>query len=402
MMAASLVAAFACAASTAAALTVHRAADADDRASLAGRWTLNRQVSQLPAGLGFGMDLLGGPDTGGGGRGSGGGGGLLAAIFQESQDEARRRELLTEEANNPSPHLTIAQTDAVVMITDERGQSRAFHPNGKEEVQALARDLPVATTARWDGGRLEVRYKVERYRDLLYTYSRSVDPPRLVVQVRFIERGGHDAVTRVYEPTRADEPATPARATPPETAGAKTPPPAPPVAGPAAPGAAPPTPGNAAPAAPPQAPGSAPVVAKGPDAELKGLAQIGVVVEELSSQASACGLTQGPIEAAVSKSLEDAGLKVRRNSDEDTYVYVNINTSSVSPTLCVSRYDAFLYSYTTATLPYQTTPVLAQVTLLHKSGIAGAAPAAHAETVMRSIKQYADEFARRIRDVNQR
>ena len=377
-----------------AALTSDRAAETDDRPSLAGRWTLNRQLSQFPSDLGFGMDLVGGPDTvSGGGRGSGGGG-LLAATFQESQDEARRRELLTEEANNPSPHLAIAQTDTAVTVTDERGRSRTFHPNGKEEVQALAPDLPAATTTRWDGSRLEVRYHVEKYRELLYTFSRMLDPPRLVVQIRFIERGGHDAVTRVYEPTKADEPAVPARVPSPEGAGAKAPPP---------PGARPAVSTAPAPAGPPpQAGAPAPVVPKGPDAELKGLAQIGVVVEELSSQAAACGLTQAPIEAAVAKSLSDAGLKVRRNSDEDTYVYVNINTSSVSPTLCVSRYDAFLYSYTTATLPYQTTPVLAQVTLLHKSGIAGGAPAAHADTVMRNIKQYADEFARRIHDANQR
>ena len=65
-----------------AALTSDRAAETDDRPSLAGRWTLNRQLSQFPSDLGFGMDLVGGPDTvSGGGRGSGGGG-LLAATFQ--------------------------------------------------------------------------------------------------------------------------------------------------------------------------------------------------------------------------------------------------------------------------------------------------------------------------------
>ncbi len=387
-----------------AALAINRAAEAgSDRPSLTGRWTLNRQLSQFPSDLGFGMDLLGGSgsDSAGGGRGgASGGGGILAATFQESQEDARRREMLVEEARNPSPHLTIAQTDSVVTITDERGRSRTFHPNGKEEVQALAQELPVTTTTRWDGTRLEIRYKVERYRELRYTYSRTVDPPQLVVQIRFVERGGHDAVTRVYEPTRANEPALPDRATAPAEASRTS----------AVPTGTPPAPAGAAAgsdagraAVPPASGrGTAPVVIAGPDAELKGLMQIGVVVEDLSSQAAACGLTLAPIEAVVSKSLSDAGFKVLRNSDDDTYVYVNINTSSVSSGLCVSRYDAFLYTYTTATLPYQTTPVLAQVMLLHKSGIAAGAPAAQAETVMRSVKQYADEFARRIRDANQR
>ncbi len=132
------------------------------------------------------------------------------------------------------------------------------------------------------------------------------------------------------------------------------------------------------------------------------MSQIGLVVEELSSQATACGLSQPAIEAAAAKSLTDAGFKVMRNSDEDTYLYVNINTSHVSPTLCVSRYDAFLYSYTTTTLPYQTAPVLAHVELLHKGTMTAGAPATHAETVTRTIRQYADEIAKRIREANQR
>ena len=140
--------------------------------------------------------------------------------------------------------------------------------------------------------------------------------------------------------------------------------------------------------------------AQGPGAELKGLTKLGVVVEDLSSQAAACGLSQAPIEAAVAKSLSDAGLTVRRNSDEDTYVYVHIITVSVSAGLCVSRYDASLYSYTNATLSYQTTPVLVQVSLLHKGGITGGAAGVHADAVIRSVTQYVDEFAAQIRSAN--
>jgi hypothetical protein len=102
----------------------------------------------------------------------------------------------------------------------------------------------------------------------------------------------------------------------------------------------------------------------------------------------------------VSKSLTDAGFKVRRNSDEDTYVYVNVITTSMSTGFCVSRYDAFLYTYTTAKLSYQETPALVQVSLLHKGGIAGGGAAAHAEAVLRGVRQYVDQFAVRIRDAN--
>jgi hypothetical protein len=137
-----------------------------------------------------------------------------------------------------------------------------------------------------------------------------------------------------------------------------------------------------------------------PDAELKGLTKLGVVVEDLSSQAAACGLNQGTIETAVSKRLSDAGFKVLRNSDEDTYVYINVITSSLSNGLCVSRYDAFLYTHTTARLSYQETPVLVQVSLLHKGGIGGGAPAAHAAEVLRSVQEYVGQFATRIHGAN--
>jgi len=66
----------------------------------------------------------------------------------------------------------------------------------------------------------------------------------------------------------------------------------------------------------------------------------------------------------------------------------------------VSRYDAFLYTHTTATLAYQKTPVLVQVSLLHKGGLAGGASATHADAVLRGVQEYVDQFATRIHDAN--
>ena len=367
----------------------HAAPAPADPPSLAGRWTLNRDLSQFPRDVGFGMDLASvagaGSDSAGasGGRGRSQGG--TPPLFRESADDAKRTKQLVDAVRNPSPHLTIVQTETTVTITDDRGRSLTFHPDGKQESQMLDQ-VPVATTTRWEGARLVVRYNVQQNRELRYTFSRSLEPSQLVVQVEFIERGGHDTVTRVYEPARADEPAVPDRAAPPAAATRASDLDRP---------AAPASPGQAA--APGQA---APPVAQGPDPELKGLTKLGFVVEDLSAQAAACGLSQAPIEAAVSKSLSDAGFTARRNSDEDTYVYVHIITMSVSAGLCVSRYDAFLYTYTTATLSYQASPLLVQVSLLHKGGLAGGGPSVHGDTVLRGVKQYVDEFAARIRGAN--
>jgi hypothetical protein len=144
----------------------------------------------------------------------------------------------------------------------------------------------------------------------------------------------------------------------------------------------------------------APLGAIKPDAELKGITRLGVVVDGIESAAAACGLKQDAIEALVSKSLTDVGLKVARNADEDTYVYVNINTTRMATGFCVSRYDAILYSYTTAKLSYSDTPLLVQVSLLRNGGLSGGAAAAHAEGVVQALKQYVDQFAARIRNAN--
>jgi hypothetical protein len=366
---------------------------AQDPAGLAGRWTLNRALSQTPSEIGFDVDWLaaggsGQESTAGGGRGRRGSGGAVPGAFparRESEDDARRVQQLTEEARNPPARLTIVDTPAAVTLTDESGKLRTFHTDGKEEVLQLD-GVPVAVTAKREAGRVSVLYQVEQGRELRYTYSRVVSPPRLVVDVQFLERGRGDAARRVYEPSTAADSVAPSR-----PASATT------QQGTAAPPAAT-TPGAGLPASAGRLPGE--TFNQQPDAELKGLTKLGIVVEGLSPQAAACGLKEETLEAALSKRLSDAGFKVLQNSDEDSYVYVNIMTTSLSTGLCVSRYDVSVFTHTTARLSYQDAPVLVQVSLLHKGGIAGGPAAAHAESVLRGVQEYVDQFATRIRDAN--
>jgi hypothetical protein len=349
---------------------------AQDASDLAGRWTLNRGLSEFPREIGFNPDWqsTGGssPDSttsgGRGRRGSTGGGGRGPFTSRpQSEDDAKRALQLTAEVRNPSPHLTIVETPTAVTITDDRGQSRTFHPDGRKEVLPLD-GVPVGVTAKREAGRLVVLYSVEQGRELRYTYFRATDAPQLEVDVQFIERGGGDKVRRIYVPSSATETmatpdAPPSRATPPQGRPAET-------------------------------------FNQQPGAELKGLTRLGVVVEDVSSQPAACGSSQGALETAVSKRLSDAGFRVRRNSDEDTYVYVNLMTTSLPNGLCVSRYDVFLYTHTTARLSYQETPVLVQVSLLHKGGMVGGASAAHAEAILRGVQEYIDQLSAQIREAN--
>lgn len=379
---------------------------AQARAEFAGRWTFAPGLSRIPKDLGFGMDMLAGatPDAD---ERLGGTGFPAMQTYRESADDAARRTRLVDEVQNPPLHLSITETADAVTIDNERTQPRTLHTDGRTDAQAIG-PIGVSSSARWEGSRLEVRYRVQQNRELLYTYARTENPPRLVVDVKLVERNGHDSATLVYEPAKPGEPREPERKPiPPAPAGKPSAvPPAGPGEGgfpqgaerPGAPGNQGPLgqfpPGQQAPARP-QAP-----VLQGPDATLRGLTSVGLVVEELRPQAAACGLTRGPIEAAVLKALTDVGLKVARDSDEDTYVYVDIITTSTSAGLCVSRYDVSLFANATATLSHQTATSLVQAVLLHDGGIAGGTAAVHAETVLKNVKQVAENFASRIKAAN--
>jgi hypothetical protein len=373
-------------AAAAAAGLLHGRATAQERGPLGGLWTLNRSLSEMPQEIGFDLNWIAPPTAGGqsggsgagssgggrGRRGSGGGstGGRSGSGFampRESYDEARRVQLLTAEARNPAARLMIVDTTDAVTITNELGQSRTLHPSGKEESIEI-QGVPISVTSKRDGDRLVVDYFVQQGREVRYTYSHPASPPQLIVEVQFIEKNAGDKARRVYEPGVATESAAtaPARA-----------------AGSVAAGDRP---------------------AEGfdarPGAELKGIKSLGILVEELSTRAVACGLNRDALEGALSKRLTDGGFTVRRNSDEDTYVYVNVMTNTMSDGTCVSRYDAFLYTHTTAKLAYHDQPVLVQVSLMHRGGLGSSAPTGHAAAVARGLEGYIDLFATQIHDAN--
>jgi hypothetical protein len=256
-------------------------------------------------------------------------------------------------------------------VSDEQGSVRSFHPNGRAETLQVG-GASVLTVARRDEGKLVVLYSVADLRQLRYTYSRVEGSATLAIDVEFIERGRvGDSVKRFYkQPAASDGKAI-------TTAGAPT-----------APGGAPAA-GSAPPAAVPRA-----------GSEFTGLARIGVVVEEMSSQAAGCGLTRQALEAAATKSFTDVGLKASTNSDEDTYVHVTVMTSTLPTGMCITRYDWSIYSTTEATLSYQKKPLLAQVLLAHKGGLTGSPPATHPADVVRGITDGLAQIAGIIRDAN--
>ena len=367
--------------------------------NLTGRWVLNRSQSQIDKELGFNLIGLAaatraaereagsGESSGRGRRGSGGGeqGGLAAP--RESEEDARRLQQLTAEARVPSPHLTIVDSRGMITITDADEVSRTLHTDGKDDYLQI-RGLPVTAVTLREDGHLVVRYKVEQGRELRYAYTREAAGPKLTVDIQFIEnRRVVDAVRRVYD---LIGPAVPFPATTPEvTPAAGSVPATPPPGGQrgaasaAAPNVAPPEPFN-----------------QQPDAELKGLTRLGIVIEGVGAQAASCGLTEASLQAAVAGKLKSAGFTVVTNSDEDSYLYVNVITGSLSTGSCVSRFDVTVYTHTTARLSYQPANVLVQVSLLHKGGLNAGAAAGHGATVVKSVSDYLDEFIARIKAAN--
>ncbi|HXA12427.1 MAG TPA: hypothetical protein VNW93_09625 [Mycobacterium sp.] len=359
-------------------------AGAQQPSPLAGVWSLNRSLSELGREIGFNPAWMttasgdgqstGAPAGGGGRRGASGGGARGPAppfsARPESYEDSRRVQFLTAEARNPPTRLTIVDMASAVTITNELGQSRTIHPDGRQESIEL-QGVSFSVTSKRDGDQLVVNYRVDQAREVRYAYSLTANPARLVVEVQFLEHGKGDKARRSYD----------------SGAGIETPPPQPP------------TPAGAPPAATPKPPVPEPFDQR-PGAELRGLTTLGVLVETLSAQAVACGLSQDAIEGALSKRLTDGGFTVRRNSDDDTYVYVNIMTTSLSNGLCASRYDAFLYTHATAKLSYREQAVLVQVSLMHRGGLGTSAPAAHGTAVVRGLESYVDLFVTQIHDAN--
>jgi hypothetical protein len=364
--------------------------------NLSGRWVLNREQSQVDKEVGFNPVWLGAgarsaereSEGGGGGRRGRGGSGSQSGRFpmpRESEEDSKRVQQLSAEARTPSPHLTILDSRGTVTITDSDNLSRTLHTDGSDD-ELQVNGVPITAVTIRDNGNVVVRYKAEQERELRYTYTREADGPKLTVDIQFIERGRvGDSVRRVYDLIGPEDPfpeVTP-KAEPGSARGVPAVPVVPAGTAPSSSNAAPPEPFN-----------------QQPDAELKGLTRLGVVIEGLGTQAASCGLTEAALQAAVAGKLKNAGFTVLTNSDEDSYVYVNVITGSMSTGSCVSRFDVSIDTHTTARLSYQTTPVLVQVSLLHKGGISGGAASGHSATVIKSVSEYLDEFIARIKAAN--
>jgi hypothetical protein len=189
----------------------HRAAaQAKPASSLEGAWTLNKDLSdQASDGSGASDDRgdrrsgrrgggggFGGGGFGGGrrrGGGFGGGGGGRGDVDPEQM--ARMRSALRDITNTPE-HVTIVQTDSMIIVTGQDGRTTRLSPDGKK-VKDDSTKLERKT--KWDGPTLVS--EVSGVPGMKITESYSVDQERrqLHVSVKSDNDRRPLAINRVYD-----------------------------------------------------------------------------------------------------------------------------------------------------------------------------------------------------------
>ena len=123
--------------------------------SLAGAWTLNKDLSDAPADRSADGDRGDRGDGGGGGRrgGFGGGGvgrgdGGRAAV---SPEEMARQRDATGDIMNPPDHLMITETATMILINGPDGRTTRLSPDGKKIKDESTK---IERKTKWDGGKL--------------------------------------------------------------------------------------------------------------------------------------------------------------------------------------------------------------------------------------------------------
>jgi hypothetical protein len=182
-------------------------------ASLGGAWTLNKDLSDQPATRGddretgdargrrsggYGRGGGGGFGRGGGGFGRGGGGGYGGAAPANREDMARMRDAMRD-ITSPPDHLTITQTDSMIVITGPDGRTTRLAPDGKKVKDD---NTKIERKTKWDGDKLVSEISGAGQRKI--TQSFAVDPEhhQLRITAQF-EPGGRNTeprtITHVYD-----------------------------------------------------------------------------------------------------------------------------------------------------------------------------------------------------------
>lgn len=181
-------------------LAVESRAQAPERGSLAGLWTLNRELSDQPPSLeprreDDGRGRRGGFGRGGGmGRGGFGGGGMgrSGRAGMDPEEMARMRDAMRD-ILTPPDHLTIVQTDSMVVLTGPDGRTARLAPDGKKVKDD---NTKIERKTRWDGGKLVS--EISGAGPGKITQSFAVDPEKRQLRITVEMEGGRSSQPRTF------------------------------------------------------------------------------------------------------------------------------------------------------------------------------------------------------------
>lgn len=181
---------------------------ASDTPSLAGAWTLNKDLSDQPAadqgdrdsgdrgqrgGGSGGRRGRGGFGGGFGGRGGYGGGGQTMDPEQRARVRAAMRDIV-----NPPDHLTIVQTDTTIVLTAPDGRTTRLAADGKK---VKDENTGIERKTKWDAGRLVSEISGPGGMKATETYALNPDlhQLRLTTQVEGARGRQARTITHVYD-----------------------------------------------------------------------------------------------------------------------------------------------------------------------------------------------------------
>jgi len=135
--------------------------------AIVGAWTLNSDLSDQPVrgdqgdsdrgrrgdgGRGFGGGGRRGGGGFGGGRAGGRGGGMGRGASVNPEDMARMREAIRD-LTDPSNHLTIVETESMIVITSADGRTTRLSPDGKKIKDD---NTGIERKTKWEGDKLTI------------------------------------------------------------------------------------------------------------------------------------------------------------------------------------------------------------------------------------------------------
>jgi len=190
-------------------LSTESRAQTVDHSALSGAWTLNKDLSDQPTDRsgngqnGQGGGRRGGGYGGGGGRrggfgggGYGRGGGYGGGGSMDPEAMARARDAMRD-IINPPDHLTVTQTESMVVLTGADGRTTRLSPDGKK---IKDENTNVERKTKWDGSKLVTEISGLQGK-ITQTYSVDPENHQLRIVATLEGRNGQQprTITHVYD-----------------------------------------------------------------------------------------------------------------------------------------------------------------------------------------------------------